>query len=81
MCWGIRKKYSIGDSSSINYLAVRKATESNLEEWSVNLMSGIQWHRWSVESGVQYLQRNEKFEIHESKGSYTFGLTSLKRVQ
>ncbi len=73
------KKYSIGDSSSINYLAVRKATESNLEEWSVNLVSGIQWHRWSVESGVQYLQRNEKFEIHENKGSYTFGLTSLKR--
>jgi hypothetical protein len=73
------KKYSKGDSSSINYLAVRKATESNLEEWSVNMVSGIQWHRWSVESGVQYLQRNEKFEIHENKGSYTFGLTSLKR--
>lgn len=73
------KKYSIGDSSSVNYVAVRKATESNLEEWSVNLVSGIQWHRWSVESGLQYLQRNEKFEIHENKGSYTFGLTSLKR--
>jgi len=35
------KKYSKGDSSSINYLAVRKATESNLEEWLVNLVFGI----------------------------------------
>lgn len=73
------KNYKAIDSSNINYLLARKSTESNLEEWSVNLLSGMQWHRWSLETGLSYLQRNEKFEFIEEKENFTFGSTTLKR--
>ncbi|MBK7468351.1 MAG: hypothetical protein IPJ43_17005 [Saprospiraceae bacterium] len=79
MYWSIFKNYKAIDSSNINYLLARKSTESNLEEWSVNLLSGMQWHRWSLETGLSYLQRNEKFEFIEEKENFTFGSTTLKR--
>ncbi len=65
---------TVVDSLSM-YLQNRRNSESKLEEWTGTLLLGAKYGKWKLETGIQYLQRNEKFEFHQQKKYNGFGLT------
>lgn len=72
---GYFKKLSSSDDQLSMLIAERNTSESNLEEWLASLYLGLRYGKWSLESGVQFLQRNERFDYHQNKTSNNFGLT------
>jgi len=72
---GYFKTLSTSDENLSMYVQERKKSESNLEEWIGSFYLGIQYRKWNLESGVQFLQRNEKFEYNQTKSSNNYGLT------
>ncbi|MBK9630948.1 MAG: hypothetical protein IPO62_07755 [Saprospiraceae bacterium] len=72
---GYFKNLVTSDDNLSMYVQERKKSESNLEEWIGSFYLGMQYRKWNLESGIQFLQRNEKFEYNQTKSSNNYGLT------
>ena len=62
-----------------NYVWLRNQAESNLEEWNFGFDLNLGYKKFGVLTGLNYLERNEKFEYHIQQELNTFGLTSIRR--
>ncbi|MCI1265188.1 MAG: hypothetical protein LKG19_01365 [Saprospiraceae bacterium] len=72
-------KSSVTNDTLQNYVWVRNQAESNLEEWNFGFDLNLSYKKFGVLTGLNYLERNEKFEYHIQQDLNTFGLTSIRR--
>ncbi len=72
-------KNSVHNDTLQNYVWVRNQAESNLEEWNFGFDLNLSYKKFGVLTGLNYLERNEKFEYHIQQDLNTFGLTSIRR--
>ncbi len=72
-------KSSVTNDTLQNYVWVRNQAESNLEEWNFGFDLNLSYKKFGVLTGLNYLERNEKFEYHIQQDFNTFGLTSIRR--
>ena len=71
---------SIGSNDTLqNYVWLRNQAESNLEEWNFGFELNLSFKKIGVLTGLDYLERNEKFEYHLQQEHHTFGLTDIRR--
>jgi len=71
---------SIGSNDTLqNYVWLRNQAESNLEEWNFGFELNFSFKKIGVLTGLDYLERNEKFEYHLQQEHNTFGLTDIRR--
>ncbi|NOT37408.1 MAG: hypothetical protein HOP11_08530 [Saprospiraceae bacterium] len=73
------KSFTSSDTNLHNYLSIRKSSELILEEWNAGLNIGIKWNKLSLETGLQFTQKNEQFEYFQSTNNNKFGPTTIRR--
>lgn len=67
-----------GTDDLVEYINLRKQSETNLEEWLFGMNVNLSYGQMGLLTGVEYVRRNEKFNYSSSKTENLFGSTAIR---